>query len=272
MAPVGHRGARRLLAWALVLVGVATVLLGRAAAPAGAQADDGGQAASPQRGARLYAESCAQCHAADGSGGVGPSLLDVSVPYVDLVLRTGRMPPENRAGEGYGGDWSDAEREAILAYTTEEFGLEGGIPVIHEGSPAVGRRVWMTNCAACHGSTGAGGVAGGNTITPEVAGRDPVTIAEAVRVGPFQMPAFDREQISDEELGAVAAYMGEVAHEEGTPLGLTELNPVYASGAAFLMVVVVVLSLLWMGGEPVHFANPPADEAAGQEDTEDPNT
>jgi ubiquinol-cytochrome c reductase cytochrome c subunit len=272
MALIGHRGARRLLAWALVLVGVATVLLGRAAAPAGAQAEDGGQATSTQRGARLYAESCAQCHAADGSGGVGPSLLDVSVPYVDLVLRTGRMPPENRAGEGYGGHWSDSEREAILTYTTEEFGLEGGIPVIDEGSPAVGRRVWMTNCAACHGSTGAGGVAGGNTITPEVAGRGRVTIAEAVRVGPFQMPAFDREQITDEELGAVAAYMREVAHEEGTPLGLTELNPVYASGAAFLMVVVVVLSLLWMGGEPVHFANPPADEAAGQEGTEDPST
>ncbi|MBW3602110.1 MAG: c-type cytochrome [Actinobacteria bacterium] len=255
----------------MVLAGRGAVLLGPVTLPAAAQADGDGRARALQRGARLYAASCAQCHAADGSGDIGPSLRDVSVPYIDLVLRTGRMPPENRAGEGYGGDWSDAERRAIVAYTAEEFGLEGEVRAVAEGDAAVGRRVWMTNCAACHGSTGAGGVAGGGTITPEIAGLDPVTIAEAVRVGPFQMPAFDREQVTDEELGAVAAYMAEVAHEEGTPLGLTELNPVYASGVAFLMVVVVVLSLLWMGGEPVHFPNPTGGaQRPGHEEGADP--
>ncbi|MDP8977613.1 MAG: cytochrome c [Actinomycetota bacterium] len=258
MAPPGQTAAWPLLAWAVVLAGLGAVLLARAAPPLAAQ-DNGGRAAALQRGARLYAGSCAECHAADGSGDIGPSLRDVVVPYIDLVLRTGRMPPESRSGEGYGGDWSDAEREAIVAYTAEEFDLQGRPPAVTGGDPAVGRRVWMGNCAACHGSTGAGGVAGGGTITPRIAGLDPVTIAEAVRVGPFQMPAFDRQQLTDEDIGAVTAYMDEVAHEQGTPLGLTELNPVYASGAAFLMVVVVVLSLLWMGGEPVHFPNPPED-------------
>ena len=127
---------------------------------------------------------------------------------------------------------------------------------MHAAPAAAGAATYRTYCAACHGATGAGGVAGGGAWTPEVAGYDPVTLAEAIRVGPFQMPAFGEDQITDQELGDVAAFLEEVHQESGTPLGLVELNPVYASGFVALLSVVMLLSLFWISSKPTWFPDP----------------
>jgi ubiquinol-cytochrome c reductase cytochrome c subunit len=84
------------------------------------------------------------------------------------------------------------------------------------------------------------------------------------------MPRFAEEQISDQEVGDVAAFLHFVAEEQGTPLGLVELNPVYASGFAFLFAVVVLFSALWIAGRPTHFPDPDqqAAEAAPAKDPE----
>jgi hypothetical protein len=83
-----------------------------------------------------------------------------------------------------------------------------------------------------------------------------VTLAEAIRVGPFQMPAFGPDQITDQQVGDIAAFLEEVRDEDGTPLGLIELNPVFASGFVALLAVVMVLSLFWISSKPTWFPDP----------------
>lgn len=269
------RSRRSFIAWAAVLFAALAVAL-LASSRADAQ-DDPAVFGDTAEGARLYALNCASCHAANGlgtevgdTGRLAPPLRNaekVTASYVDLVMRTGRMPPaadpfDNRPREVV---YDEAERLAIVAYTVEEFGVENDLFVVEEGDPSRGQQLWAANCAACHGSTGAGGVAGGGAWTPRVNNLEPTTIGQAIRVGPFQMPAFDNEQISAQGMADVAAFMEEVNAEEGTPLGLTELNPVFASGFAALLAVVMLLSLFWISGKPSWFPDPEAatDEAAG---------
>ena len=279
----GSAHARRSLgAWAGLAV--AALLAGfLLSSPADAQSTDPGAIGDLAVGSRLYALDCASCHAANGlgtevgnSGRLAPPLRDspqVTAAYVDLVLRTGRMPPAGNPFDNQPRDvaYTDAERLAIVAYVIAEFGVENNLFSVGEGDPSRGQQLWAANCAACHGATGAGGVAGGGAWTPAVVSLAPTTIGEAIRVGPFQMPAFDEEQISDQGMADIAAFMTAVEEEEGTPLGLTELNPVYASGFAALVVVVMVLSLLWISGKPTWFPDPEAessDTAAGDEQSQ----
>ena len=63
-------------------------------------------------------------------------------------------------------------------------------------------------CAACHGQN-----AEGTTIAPALPGHNEQMVKNQVRNPRFQMPAFSLEQISDEELEAIAGFI--VNLEEG---------------------------------------------------------
>jgi ubiquinol-cytochrome c reductase cytochrome c subunit len=253
--------ARALIAWAVVAAAAALVAI-LSHQPARAQATP----EQMERGALLYQQRCAQCHGGNGSGGVvqgtdrpAPAVDQVEVAYVDLVLRSGRMPPpgdpfDNRLREP---TVTGEDREALVAWMTDAFGLEGEIPEVQAGDPAEGLPVYAVQCAHCHGSSGGGGVAGAGAFTPPLTSYEPVVIAEAIRVGPFEMPRFSEEQLTDEEVGAVAGYLAAVEQEQGTPIfGLVEINPVYASAFVALLALVVVLSLFWIGGTPSWFPDP----------------
>ena len=274
------------LAWLPVLLGA--VLLSLWAARADAQTesavpDDPAAVGDVELGSQLYALNCAQCHASNGLGAeVGntgreaPALADnpnVTAAYVDLTMRTGRMPPPASPFDNQPRAvvFSPEQRLAIVAFTIAEFGVANDLFDVPPGDPARGQQLWASNCAACHGSTGQGGVAGGGAWTPAVAPLDPITIGEAIRVGPFQMPAFDREQITDQGIGDIAAFMHEVSEEQGTPLGLVELNPVFASGFVALLALVMTLSLLWISGKPTWFPDAEAADAAS-DGTDTPGT
>lgn len=265
------------LGWLIVASAVLGLLLmGREAGAA-----DGAEPGTPtyELGAQTYALECSQCHGAAAAGGQvpeyggqAPSLLPdenerIDVAYLDLVMRTGRMPPAESPWDNRerAVDVDEAERAALIAFMVQEFGVPGEVPEVdaEEGNPANGQAVWTANCAHCHGSTGQGGVAGAGAWTPDVAGKDAEVIAEAIRVGPFNMPRFEDSQITEQEIDDVAAFMEESATEEGTPvLGLVELNPVYASAFVFLFSVAALLSLIWIGGRPARLADPsPPGEA-----------
>jgi ubiquinol-cytochrome c reductase cytochrome c subunit len=250
-ARILDRPARALLAWGLVALAGAALAV--AVGAAGAQ--EAPDPAAVARGEQIFTAQCAECHGIEGRATEqAPALREVSRAYADLVLRTQRMPPGDPEGQTKGNIvYSDEERAAVVAFMTERFGIEGSIPDPPEGDPARGREVFATNCAACHGSTGAGGVAGAGAFTPNLIGLDEVTLASAIRVGPFQMPRFSEDQISDEELGDIAAFMHEVAEEPGTLLGFGELNPVFASGFVFAMSVIVLLSCMWISGRVALF-------------------
>lgn len=275
--PGGIAGARDVwhlwrawAAWAVIAVLASVTALALQSAPAAAVADHPEAAEDidalgiPRdelvaRGAEIYQQACAQCHGGQGGGtDIAPGLREVSSTYIDLVLRTNRMPPGDLSpdtdGDTKGGlDLPPEERLAVVAFTEEVFGLEGEIPQVPEGDPARGLVVWGTHCAACHGAGGAGGVAGRGAFTPEVAGLDPVTIAEAVRIGPFEMPRFGETVVSAQDIGDIAAFMEHVAEEPGTPLGMNETNPVYLAALAGLLSLAVLVSCLWLAGRPVYF-------------------
>ena len=260
---------RPVLGW-LTLVSVGAVAWALHATGAAAQSEPSPDAAV--EGGRLFAEQCATCHGADGQGGVipagngatapplvGPGAENVTLAYADLVMRTGRMPPpdnapfDNRARRV---TLTDSQRDAVNAFLATELEMPGDIPEPPAGDATRGQQLFATNCAACHGSTGAGGVAGAGAWTPAVNQLEPTTIAEAVRIGPFEMPAFSEQQLTDDDIGHIAAFLAEVEEQTRTPLGLIELNPVYASGFAALFVGLILIVVRIVAGKPAPLPDP----------------
>lgn len=272
---VSLKNGSALFGWA-VLLAAALALLTLGDHEAGAQtATEGVQ--SEERGALLYSQHCAQCHGAAGGGGPmqdyegqAPALRPdlnprVDAAYLDLVMATGRMPP---AGSPYDNRTrnvilDEQDRLDLIAWMRVELDVEGDLPEPDpgQGTAAEGQAQWNANCAHCHGATGAGGVAGAGAWTPSVSDKSPTVIAEATRVGPFQMPQFRESQISDDEINDIVAFMAEVREEPRSPiLGLVELNPVYASAYVALLALLVLLSTIWIGGRPAWFPDPEEPE------------
>ncbi len=254
--------------WIAVILGALAIAF---VANGPADAQEGEELSNPVAFAETsYANVCAECHGDRGAGGSvpgtdrrAPALAgteEVTAAYLDLVLRTGRMPPagdpfDNRAREVF---YSDVEREAMVAWVSEAFDLEQDIPDVEEGDIAVGLETFALNCAHCHGNAGAGGTAGSTTWTPRVNHLEPIAVVEAIRVGPFEMPAFATDQLTEEEANAVASYLEAVREERGTPVfGLVELNPVFASGFVALLAILLIGSLLYIGGRPTPFESVP---------------
>ena len=222
-----------------------------------------------REGAQLYQRYCAVCHANDGSGvaGVAPAIDDDSYARIDLTMRTGRMPLADEMRGVRGREFSDAEREAVMAYLTGLLDLEPELPDPLSGQIAEGREVYAINCAQCHGASGGGGVAGGGVEIPPVIGLDPVTIAAATREGPFQMPRFGPELISDAELGDIVAFLDEDAHPPATPLGMAELSKFEVIGFATLLAAAMILVTAMIGGarrRPTHAEGTGAQEGPGE--------
>jgi len=266
---------RAVTGWTVVLLAAVAGLAGAAAARAVEEEQDAGPVvADPDNGAGIYAQECAQCHGADGAGGEmpqyegrAPSLRpednpNIEVAYFDLVFRTGRMPPagspyDNRTREVV---LDEQERADLIAWLVDEFDVPGELPEPGEGEAGRGQAVWNANCSHCHGATGAGGVAGAGAWTPSVSDDDALTIAEAIRVGPFQMPQFEAGQISDQEVADVSAFMDTVREDaDEQVLGIPELNPVYASAFVFLLALGALFLLGVIGSRPRWFPTPEAD-------------
>lgn len=228
------------------LAAVALTLLGGAAAAA-EQADRPGEP-NLESGGALYQRWCAVCHASDGGGTTaGPAIDDVSVGYLDLTMRTGRMPLSDPLRGVRERTFSPAEREAVVDYLADELDLPGEVPEPRSGDPAVGEPVYSIHCAQCHGAAGGGGVAGDGTIVPAVMGVDPVTTVSATRVGPFAMPRFSERLISERELAGLVAFLAEEHHPPADPFRLGELERWIATAFSALLTAAVVGVCVWTG-------------------------
>ncbi len=84
-------------------------------------------------------------------------------------------------------------------------------PSVDSDDPGLvlGRSIYASNCASCHGADGSGGV---GTVLRDGAAieayPDPADQAEFIRQGKGRMPGFDG-RLSDEELDAVIRYTRE---------------------------------------------------------------
>jgi mono/diheme cytochrome c family protein len=90
------------------------------------EADDSGfteEEGESVNGAQVYADSCAGCHSADGTGATGPSLVEKVPQMSDADLLD---VIENGVGSMPDMGLSTPEADAVFLYVRGEFGEFGG--------------------------------------------------------------------------------------------------------------------------------------------------
>ena len=213
-----------------------------------------GSAALIARGRQLFVEGCSSCHGMDARGveDQGPSLVGVGASAADFYLRTGRMPLAQPGRQPIRAEpaYPDDQIEALDAY----MGSLGGppIPAIDPsaGSISRGAELFSSNCAGCHSITGEGGVVVGG-FAPELHQATPTQLAEAVRIGPYLMPSFDRNQISDADLNSIARYVEDVVKDpdDRGGWGIGHVGPVPEGLVAWFLATAVLLLVARVVGE-----------------------
>ena len=211
-------------------------------------------AAQVARGRQLYVEGCSSCHGMNARGvpDQGPSLVGAGAAAADFYLRTGRMPLSQpgqqpvRAQPAY----PDDQIAAIDAY----LGSLGGpaIPAVDPaaGSISRGTELFGSDCSGCHSITGEGGVVIGG-FAPELHHATPTQVAEAVRVGPYLMPSFDRNQISDADLNSIARYVDQAVQDpdDRGGWGIGHIGPVPEGLVAWVLATAALLIVARLVGE-----------------------
>ncbi len=221
----------------------------------------------------VFLSDCAVCHGADARGTPrGVTLVGVGPASLDYQLSTGRMPlvGVGRADDQPGaplqplpnqaaGDPDIVPRRHQPAYPTGTIDelvsyiaalADGGglrIPVVGPGDLAEGGSLFRLQCAACHAWAGDGGALL-RREAPGLHAASPTQIAEAVRVGPGQMPAFGTAALTDDQVDAVVAYVRYLDHPDdrgGNPLW--HLGP-FTEGAMALLALGAILAFTrWIG-------------------------
>jgi thiosulfate dehydrogenase len=154
-------------------------------------------------------------------GGQAPTLKDAVDNCVVFFLRDqpfAKDDPRGRALYEYLRSISPEESSPALPLTV----VENVVTSVPRGDPRRGEEVWNQACAACHGAphTGEGRLSdlvalvpeASEEFAPEVGFDVDIIIAEKVRHGPFfgvggNMPPFSVEALSDEDLGALIAFL-----------------------------------------------------------------
>lgn len=122
------------------------------------------------------------------------------------------------------------------------------------GSPSVqGRAVFEIHCAPCHGPSGAGGYFGPHIRPPRISGVELAKIAQQVRQGGKEMPAFSAEVLPDASLHDLEVYIHETLarpSDDHGRLGPRDLDPFSVGLIAWVALVCLasVLAVLFAEG------------------------
>ena len=198
-------------------------------------------AAAEPNGRQLYLQGCASCHgfSAHGVPGVAPDLHGAGEAAADFYLSTGRMPLDVATGEQplrARPAYPPAEIRALVHYVGSLGGLK--IPAVHpeRGDVSAGQHAFVVYCAGCHQIVGEGGVVTG-AAPPPLKDSTPTQLAEAVRVGPYLMPAFDRREIDRRTLDSIALYVQTVVKhpQDRGGWGIGHIGPVPEGMVAWLL-------------------------------------
>jgi quinol---cytochrome-c reductase cytochrome c subunit len=224
-----------------LLVAVASLALAPAAAGSGPD---------------LYGANCIECHGAQGEGidARGPSLRGVGARAADFYLRTAYMPLGNPHGQPHRSrvQFSRRELAQLVAYVASF----GGGPRIPQPRPAAGslargQELFTEHCAGCHQIDAEGGYVT-NAVAPALNRASPVEIAEAVRTGPYLMPRFSEQQISNDQLNSIIRYVQYAKHPDdrgGWSLG--HVGPVPEGLVTWLVAIVVLVATCALIGERI---------------------
>lgn len=206
----------------------------------------------------LYLRDCAWCHGNRGQGSIdGPPLAGSGAASADFMLTTGRMPipkaesqPPRRPAA-----YSSREIRELVAYVAS---LGDGPPIpavdLSTGDLAQGADLYQDNCAACHGSTGAGATLTSGLVAPSLAESTPVQVVEATRLGgqgprSGHMPRFGPDTLSDAQVASIVRYvqyLRDPADRGGGSLG--HFGPIPEGLVAWAVgLLVLVLATRWIG-------------------------
>lgn len=202
-----------------------------------------------REGADLYAVHCLQCHGAALRGtAAAPGLQDAGSAGIDFQLATGRMPLEVPGTEPDRGppELGPHQIAAIVSFAAGHGIVVPRIPAVHSSHAlARGRVIYEANCQACHGASADGATVGYGWIAPGLRAATPLQIAEAVRTGPAMMPRFDERTLSNADLDALIAYVGEL-DRAGHPGGLSFAGAGPVAEGLFAWIAGIGFSMLIM--------------------------
>jgi ubiquinol-cytochrome c reductase cytochrome c subunit len=212
-------------------------------------------ASAESRGRQLFLDGCASCHGFDARGiaDVGPDLHGAGASAADFYLRTGRMPLDVATGDQplrSKPSYDESDIRALVRY----IGSLGGpsIPEVHpeRGDLSEGQHAFTTYCAGCHQIMGEGGVVTG-AVPPPLKDATPTQIAEAVRIGPYLMPAFDEREIDRRTLNSIALYVQRVVKDppDRGGWGIGHIGPIPEGMVAWLLAGGVLLLVARLIGE-----------------------
>jgi ubiquinol-cytochrome c reductase cytochrome c subunit len=147
---------------------------------------------------------------------MGPSLHGVGALSADFYLRTGYMPLKENGLQPRRSRLllGPAEIDALVRYVAS-LGKGPAVPHPHpeRGDVAEGMRLFRSNCAGCHQIVAEGGYVT-DAVPPGLGEPTATQIAEAVRIGPYVMPAFSKKAISDEQLNSIVRYVLYTQHPD----------------------------------------------------------
>lgn len=208
-------------------------------------------------GRALFEQYCSSCHLPTASGSAAaPSLRGVGPAAVNFWVTTGRMPaatPLQIEAERKPARLTVHQADEIAAFINSLAPAAPFIPKVNEkdANLADGASLFALNCAACHTITGAGDALAFGTNAPSIQNRQvtPQQVAEAMRIGPANMPRFSGN-MTDPEVRDVVAYVTEDIQHPANPggAGLGGVGPV-AEGFVALLIGVggLVLVCFWIG-------------------------
>jgi ubiquinol-cytochrome c reductase cytochrome c subunit len=214
-------------------------------------------------GKLLFDQTCSSCHGTNANGvtpsggaSIGPNLQGVGAATVDFWITTGRMPATDIKAveaERKPPRLTDKQALEVAAYINSLDPSVPAVPTPHlKGADvATGADLFSLNCAACHTITGAGDALAFGTNAPSLQDKEitPQQVAEAMRIGPANMPRFSGN-LNDAQVRDVVAYVTQKIQHPSNPggAGLGGVGPV-AEGFVALLFGVGGLALIcfWIG-------------------------
>ncbi|MBK0328954.1 cytochrome-c oxidase, cbb3-type subunit III [Rhodobacteraceae bacterium F11138] len=187
------------------------------------QADAALMARAMPAAERLFLDNCAACHGNDATGGPGfPALNDHSWLWggdpdvIAETLHVGINAPndDTRWAQMPAFDWLErSEMTALAEYVS-------ALPQGTADANAPAATLFADNCSACHGETGAGGLANGAPSLTDGAviyGQDPDTVMQTLRHGrQGVMPAW-ADRLSEAEINLLAIYVADLSGNKTEP-------------------------------------------------------
>jgi ubiquinol-cytochrome c reductase cytochrome c subunit len=219
-----------------------------------------------EHGYQLYAGNCSTCHGSRGLGithkrsirgasdqlGLGPPLRGVGALAADFYLRTGYMPLAQAQAQPRRSRvlFSQRELHDLIAYVAS-LGPGPAIPTPRpeRGSLQDGLELFTEHCAGCHSISTQGGYVTG-ALVPPLGDATPVQIAEAVRIGPYLMPRFSKQQLSDADVNSLIRYIEHTKHPTdlgGWPIG--HVGPVPEGLVTWFIAMVAIVAACIVLGE-----------------------